>query len=236
MQGDCRHAFLTLPPTTGFNILREAGFDPGPNRGEGTWSDFVQRHASTLWACDFLAVRSVTLRRFVDLYVLFFIHIGSRRAFVAGISANPTHGWVTHQVRNASMQIAEWGHGAEQILIDHDKKFPRAFDAVFEAEGVKVTRIGPGAPNLNAYAERFARTLRVECLDHFVICGERHLRHLLKEYLEHCDAERPHQAKGNVPLPEADSDQPAIVQFPTGEVQCRERLGRLLWHYYRTAA
>jgi putative transposase len=221
------------------NILREAGFDPGPKRGEGTWSDFVQRHAKTLWACDFLTVRSATIRGFVDLYVLFFVHIGSRRAFVAGVSANPTHEWVTQQARNASMQMAEWSYGAERILIDYDKKFPRSFDAVFKAEGVKVQRVGPAAPNLNAYAERFAQSLRAECLDQFVICGEGHLRHLLKEYLEHYNTERPHQAKGNVPLAEADREEPSVVHFPpvpTGEVRCRERLGGVLRHYHRDAA
>jgi len=85
----------TISKTTVANILREAGLDPGPKRGEGSWSDFVQRHAATLCACDFISVRSMTTRGFVDLFVLFFIHVGSRRVFVSGISANPDHEWVT---------------------------------------------------------------------------------------------------------------------------------------------
>jgi putative transposase len=189
-----------------------------------------------LWACDFLAVRSATIRGFVDLYVLLFIHIGSRRAFVSGISANSTHEWVTQQGRNAPMQMAEWSHGAERIFIDYDKKFSRSFDEVFKAEGVKVQRVGPVAPNLNAYAERFAQSLRAECLDHFVACGERYLRYLLKEYLEQYNSERPHQWKDIVPLSEAFRDQPAITQFPSGEVQCRERLSGVLRYYYHAAA
>lgn len=84
----------TASKTTVANILREAGFDPGPKRGEGTWSDFVQRHASTLWAADFLSVRSLTTRGFVELFALVFIHYGSRRAFVAGVTANPDGQWV----------------------------------------------------------------------------------------------------------------------------------------------
>jgi putative transposase len=99
----------TVSKTTVANILREAWFDPGPKRGEGTWSDFVARHASTLWAADFLSVRSLTTRGFVELFVLVFIHYGSRRAFVAGITANPDGHWVAQQARNASMQMAEWG-------------------------------------------------------------------------------------------------------------------------------
>ena len=87
---------------------------------------------------------------------------------------------------------------------------------------------------MNAYAERFVQTLRVECLDHFVVCGEKHLRYLVKEFVTHYHEERPHQGRGNVPLTIAD-DLP-IVQFPAGKVECRERLGGLLRHYYRAAA
>ena len=197
----------------------------------------MQRHAATLWAADFLSVRSVTTRGLVELYVLVFIHFGSRRAFVAGVTANPDGSWVTQQARNASMQMAEWGWPPSHLLIDYDTKFTRSFDAVFTAEGAKVQRVGPVAPNLNSVIERFLQSLRAECLDHFVVCGERHLRHLLRQYVDHYyNTERPHQAKGNMPLPEADRDEPAVVPFPSGEVKCRTRLGGLLRHYYRDAA
>jgi putative transposase len=107
---------------------------------------------------------------------------------------------------------------------------------VFRAEGAKEKRVGSVAPNLNAYAERWVQSLCQECLDRIVIRGEGHLRHVLKEYLEHYNSERPHQAKENVPLPEADTDEPSVVPFPAGEVRCRERLGGLLRHYHRAAA
>ena len=67
-----------------------------------------------------------------------------------------------------------------------------------EAEGVEVKRVGPRAPNVNAFAERWVQSLRHECLDRFVVLGETHLRHLVSEYLAHYNAERPHQGKGNV--------------------------------------
>lgn len=134
------------------------------------------------------------------------------------------------------MQMAEWGLPPSRILIDYDSKFPRSFDAVFAAEGAKVQRVGPPAPNLNSVIERFLQSVRRESLDHFVVCGEGHLRHLLREYLAYYNSERPHQAKGNEPLPEADREEPSVVSFPSGEIQCRERLGGLLRHYYRDAA
>ena len=222
--------------TTVKNIIKDAGLDPGPKRGEGSWDDFVKRHAATLWACDFLSVRSITLGGVVELYLLFFIHIGSRRVIVSSPTANPDAAWVAQQARNASMQMAEWGLSASRVIIDGDKKFQAGFDAVFEGQGTLIQRVGPRAPNMNPYAERFAQTLRRECLDHFLILGERHLAHLVKEFLTHYHEERPHQGRGNVPLPDADQPQPRILKFPTGAVKCRKRLGGLLKHYYRAAA
>lgn len=122
--------------------------------------------------------------------------------------------------------------------IDHDAKYAGSFDAVFATEGTTVQRVGPRAPNMNAFAERWVQTLRKECLDHFLICGEKHLAHLVNEFVAHYNLERPHQSKGNVPLPDADrtASDPPILKLPTGAVKCRERLGGLLKHYYRAAA
>jgi putative transposase len=143
---------------------------------------------------------------------------------------------VAQQARDASMQMQEWGLTAGRVIIDGDKKFGEAFCRVFEAEGATVQRVGPRGPNMNAYAERWVQSLRTECLDHFLVCGERHLAHLVREFVEHYHRERPHQALGNVPLPEAEDGAPRVLRFPTGEVRCRERLGGLLKHYYRAAA
>src|SRR5262245_46733988 len=132
--------------------------------------------------------------------------------------------------------MEELGLPARFLLRDYDSKYTGDFDAVFEAEGTEVKRVGPVAPNLNAYAERWVQSARKECLDHLLILGEGHLRHVLREYVEHYNAERPHQAKGNVPLPQADVAEPPVLPFPSGEVRCRERLGGLLKHYHREAA
>ena len=85
------------------NILREGGFDPGPKRGEGSWSEFLQRHAATLWACDFFSTKVWTLRGRVDVFVLFFIHIASRRVHIAGMTAHPDRAWMKQQARNVAM-------------------------------------------------------------------------------------------------------------------------------------
>jgi putative transposase len=218
------------------NILKDAELDPGPKRGEGTWSEFVKRHAATLWASDFVSVRTLTTAGFVDLYLIFFIHVGSRRVIASAPTASPDSAWVAQQARNASMQMQEWGLEATHLLIDNDPKFTSSFDAVFQADDVEVKRVGPRAPNMNAYAERWVQSLRQECLSHFLVCGENHLAYLVHEYVAHYNLERPHQSLGNVPLPDADEDEPRILPFPSGKVKCRERLGGVLRHYYRDAA
>src|SRR2546421_1155096 len=124
------------------------------------------------------------------------------------------------------MQTGKWGLPGRFLLMDHDGKFTREFDAVFESEGTEVKRVGPVAPNLNAYAERWVQSLRQECLDHLVVLGENHLRHVSREYVEHSNAEWPHQARGNVPLPDAGADGPRGLPFPGGEARGRGRVGR----------
>ena len=173
----------TVSRSTVINILREAGIDLGPKRGVGSWSEFLTRHAATSWASDFLTVKTWTARGPVDLSVLFFIHPGTRKVLVGGVGANPDAAWMKQQARNATLQMEEMGHPVTHRIIDHDGKYAKEFDAIFEAEDAKVQRVGPRAPNLNARAERFVQSLKTECLDHFCIFGEKHLRHLLNEFV-----------------------------------------------------
>jgi putative transposase len=192
------------------NILREEGLETGPSRGPGTWCEFVKQHAATLWASDFISVRTLTSRGIVDLYLLFFIHIGTRRVIVSAPTASPNADWVVQQARNASFAMAEWNLKMSHLLIDHDRKYTKAFDAVWESEGAEVQRVGPRAPNLNAFAERWVQTLRTECLDRFVVCGERHLSHLVNEFVTYYNHERPHQSKDNRPLTITDATTDAV--------------------------
>ncbi|MGL6097898.1 MAG: integrase core domain-containing protein, partial [Fimbriiglobus sp.] len=179
--------------------------------------------------------KSFTTAGIVDLYVLFFLHVGTRRVFVAGVTANPNAEWVTQQARNFTMAAADMTLGVTHLLIDHDTKFTAAFDAVLAADGVAVKRVGPRAPNLNAFAERWVRSRRRECLDLFVVVGERHLRYLCDQYSLHYNRERCHQGVGNVPL--TPGPDPPTLPFPSGvpAVVCHERLGGALKHYTRAA-
>src|SRR5205814_7975665 len=112
------------------------------------------------------------------------------------------------------------------LIHDLDTKFTKVFDARLQAEGIEVVKVGPAAPNLNAHAERFVLSIKSEALDHFVVLGEDHLRHIIFSYLGHYHEERPHQGLGNVPL-KVHTVEPSCE----GEIVCRERLGGLLKHY-----
>ena len=105
-------------------MLKEHGFDPGPKRGEGTWDEFIRRHLNTLWACDFFTKKVWTLRGLVEYYVLFFIHIPTRRVHVAGMTPNPDGLWMAQQARNRSIFFEEQGeHKPTHIIRDRDSKF-----------------------------------------------------------------------------------------------------------------
>ncbi len=233
IHGELQKLGVAVSRSTVVNILRQAGVEPGPRRGEDTWDDFVRQHAKTLWACDFILKKVWSVRGLVDVFVLFFLHVGSRRVVVAGVTARPDRAWVTRQARNFLIQAGEQAAMPTVVIRDYDGKFVPEFDAVLASDGVRVKKVGPRAPNLNAYAERWVLTARRECLDHFVVFGEDHLRYLVSEFTTHCSRCRPHQGVGNRP-PEGEPPPPLAGPLP--DIDCEERLGGLLRHYSRRAA
>lgn len=221
--------------STVVNILKENGLDPGPKRGEGTWDDFVKRHAETLWATDFFSKKVWTAGGLVEFFVLFFINVATRRVHVAGMTPNPNSAWMAQQARNMNSFFDELPERATLLIRDHDTKFTAEFDAILESEGVDVKKVGPVAPNLNAYAERWVQAIKQECLEHFIVFGEDHLRHIIGEYTTFHNDERPHQGVGNTRLRRFGEKEPP-TEIAEGTIHCRQRLGGLLKHYYRQAA
>lgn len=193
------------------NLLREYGYDPGPKRGEGTWDEFIRRHVQTLWACDFFTANAWTLQGLVPIFVFFFLHLGSRRVHVAGLTAHPNGAWMMQQARNVAMIFAEQPVKPRFLIRDLDSKFTAEFDDVLKDEGLDVIKVGTRKPNLNACAERWVRSIRRECLDQFVICGEAHLRYLVSTYVAYYNTCRPHQSLNNLPL---DGRKPPVLPLP----------------------
>ncbi|XHR31041.1 MAG: integrase core domain-containing protein [Chthoniobacteraceae bacterium] len=206
---------------------------PSPNRTKGDWDLFIKRHMDTLWACDFFTKDVWTIGGKVTFYVLFFIHVGTRRVKISGMTVQPKAAWVEQQARNLTMELAERGEKATYLLKDGDTKFTEKFDEVFRGEGIKVKRLPFRSPNLNAFAERFVQSIEQECLDQFVVFGERHLEYLVREYEDYYNTVRPHQGLENKPISIVSMRSP---EPDFAEIECDSRLGGLLRHYRRRAA
>jgi putative transposase len=175
IQGELRKLGIRVGATTIRSVLRRAGFGPAPRRGGPSWGEFVRAQAQGMWACDFFTVETAWLR---TLYVLFFIEHGSRRVRLAGVTANPDGVWMRQQARN--LTVEERLHDVRFLLHDRDAKFSGPFDEIVRGEGVRVIKTPVRAPQANAIAERFVRSVRGECLDWLLILNRRHLESVLR--------------------------------------------------------
>jgi putative transposase len=218
---------LRVSPSTIRRIVIAGGLTPAPRRSGPSWQQFLRRQAASMLACDFFTVETISLRRF---YVLFFIELESRRVYLAGCTTNPTGAWVTQQARNLS--FTGLFERVPFLIHDRDSKFAAAFDEVFRSEGIKVIHTPIRAPQANAYAERFVRTVRGECLDWLLIVGRRHLETVLCVYTHHYNRERPHRGLALLPPDPTSTDR----QTNGGEIKRRDRLGGLIHEYHRAAA
>jgi len=174
------------------DVLKRHTMPPAPERRRSgsTWRSFLGHHTDHILACDFFTVETVWLK---TIYVLFFIELGSRRVHFAGCTANPTAIWVTQQARQFAWTMQDEGLGGRFLIHDRDTKFPAPFDTVFIAEGITIIRTPYQAPNANAVAERWIRSVREECLDKILILNTQHLQRVLIEYVTYFNHARPHQ-------------------------------------------
>ncbi|HEX4164172.1 MAG TPA: integrase core domain-containing protein [Bryobacteraceae bacterium] len=214
------------------NILRGFGIAPAPKRRQQvSWADFIRSHLAVLAGIDFFSVEVLTWRGLATYYVLFFLHLETRRVTLTGITQHPTEDWMVQMARRAVDPIDGSLLPVRYVLHDRDTKFCAPFRDTLCSAGVRPLTLPARSPNLNSFAERWVRSIKSECLSKLILFGEGSLRRAVTQFVEHYHLERPHQGKGNQLL------FPTPVSPPCRQphITCHERLGGLLKFYQRAA-
>lgn len=188
IRGELLKLGITVSATAIRTVLRRHRLGPAPRRMGPSWSEFLRSQAHAILAFDFFTVETAWLR---TLYVLFAIELESRRVLVLAVTRNADSAWVTQQARN--LAVGERLRDIRFLIRDRDAKFSGPFDEVFRTEGVKVVKTPIRAPKANAFAKRWVRTVRTECLDWMLVFGRRHLERILGIYTAHHNGRRPHR-------------------------------------------
>jgi putative transposase len=233
IHGELAALGIRIAASTVWEILKEHGIAPSPQRSHTGWPDFLRDQAGALLACDFFEVRTLTG---VQLYVFAVIEHATRRIRILGASAHPTGQWVTQLGRNLLMDLNEVGTCAKFLIRDRDAKFTAAFDAVLTDAGIQVVTTGIRIPRMNSIMERWIQTCRRELLDRTLIWNQPHLLHALREFETFYNEHRPHrtlrQAAPLRPLPEPCT---IPVEITSLDIRRRDRLGGVLREYTRAA-
>ncbi len=217
--------------TTVRRILAEDGIEPAPERRKDMpWATFLKAHWGTIAAMDFFKVEVMTLTGPVRYSVLVIMELKTRRVEVAGIVQEAYEKWMFQVLRNLTDAADGFLLGMAHLIMDRDPVFTVGVRDMLRHAGVKPVRLPRRSPNLNAFIERFIRSIKEECLNRVIPLGEAHLRELIREYMAHYHAERPHQGLGGAFV------QPVRSYAANGPLVRQERLGGLLNYYYREAA
>jgi transposase InsO family protein len=224
---------VKVAASTVWEILKDAGIDPAPERSADGWATFLRSQAEALLAADFFETVTLTGAR---MYVLAVIEHATRRVRILGATGHPTAAWVAQAVRNLAMDLQDAGCRARFLIRDRDGKYPALFDTILADAGIEVVLSGVRVPRMNAVMERWIQTCRRELLDRTLIWNQPHLLDVLRQYERHYNAHRPHRGINNArplhPLPAPITDPGTITHL---NIRRRDRLGGLL-HEYEHAA
>jgi transposase InsO family protein len=214
------------------NILKEHGLEPAPERKrKTTWKEFLTQHREVIVAADFFTIEAWTREGLTRFLVLFLIDLSTRRVEIAGVAKRANGFWMNQVARNLNDAEEGFLTGKRYLIHDRDPLFTAEFLETLGTSGVKSVKLPPRAPNLNAHAERFVRTIKESCLERMILFGEGSLRKAVHEFVVHYHCERNHQGLGNRLIIEEEPYASSI-----GAIQCRQRLGGMLNYYYRHAA
>jgi transposase InsO family protein len=232
IQGALANLGHRLARNTIANILKRHGIEPAPERSrKTTWKEFLSRHWNRIVASDFFTVEVWTcsgLKRFI---VLFFIDLSTRRVQIGGIASRANGLWMNQIARNLTDEVDGFFMGKRYLIHDRDPLYTKEFLSIVADAGVQSVKLPPRSPNLNAYAERFVRTIKEGCLDQMILFGEDALRSAIQEFVVHYHRERNHQGLDNHLIIASEA-----IGTVSGPVRVRRRLGGLLSYYFRDAA
>ena len=232
IQGALMNLDIKVGRATIRRILKDNLIEPAPTRGQRmSWSTFLKAHWRGLAASDFFTVEVWSGKGLLTVYVLFVIDLATRRVNICGLTTHPNDLWMLQISRNLFDRETGALRDKRHLIVDRDTKYSRQFRTFCAREGVKVIRLSPRSPNLNAYAKRFIRSIKEECVSKLIPIGTAMLRRSLQEYVEHYHLERNHQGLDNqllVPRP--------APHARKSQVNRRTRLGGLLNFYERAAA
>jgi len=220
-----------LSDSTIDNIRFRNGLDPAPLRGQSTsWRQFLQAHWETLIAADFFTTEVLSWNGLVTYYTLFVIELRSRAVHLCGTTVSPNAEWMRQVARQLVDSVQGFARGQTHLIIDRDTKYVDAFRHTLASAGVKIVLCPPRVPQCNAYAERFVRSIKEECLSRLVFLSQQHLHTTLSTFADYYRQRRNHQGIQN-----------KLIEPPTsfpkaGPIRCRNELGGLLNYYYREVA
>ena len=216
------------------NVLKRNGIAPAPERSKDTtWATFIKRHQNVIAACDFFTTEIITPTGLMTYYVLFFIHLSSRKVHIAGITSHPNEEWMKQIARNVTMADYGFLSNCKYLIHDRDSKFCNSFCGIIKSGGVKPLKLPPRSPNLNAICERWILSIKSEVISELLFFSEESLQRVLREYTIHYHQERNHQGKDNRLLFPSDGNK---TESHKSRIKCRSRLGGVLKYYHKEAA
>jgi putative transposase len=173
LQGALENLGHAVGRSTIAKVLKEAGLDPAPERQkQTTWKEFLRSHLAVLAAADFFSVEVWTAAGLVRYHVLFVIRLATREVNIAGIIPEPHNRWMKQVARNLTDGLDGFLAGCRYLIHDRSSLFTPEFKMILESVGIQTVRLPAHSPNLNAYAERFVRTIKEQCLDRMILLGE----------------------------------------------------------------
>jgi transposase InsO family protein len=187
-----------------------------PSQG---WKTFLRNHADGIAAMDLFVVPTISFRL---LYGLLIMGHGRRQILWFSVTAHPTAEWIANQI----MEACGWEQAPRYLIRDRDGVYGEVFIRRLRSMAIRDRPTSPRSPWQNGYAERLIGSIRRECLDHVVVFGERHLRHVLLSYLEYYNLVRTHLS--------LEKDAPVSrATLRAGHIHCRPVLGGLHHQYVR---